>query len=78
MVMKMPCGQNTDPGSRRGRLPAAAPAGGFTLVEVMASVLILAILLAGVLMVYRRTTDGLEREGLRQAAGIVAQRRMEI
>ncbi|MBN1844874.1 MAG: hypothetical protein JW810_04265, partial [Sedimentisphaerales bacterium] len=28
--------------------------------------------------VYRRTTDGLEREGLRQAAGIVAQRRMEI
>ena len=46
--------------------------------EVVVSVLILAILLSGVLAAYRRTCDVLLIQNLRERAAAVAQRRMEL
>ena len=51
--------------------------GGFTLVEVAASVVILSLLLAGVLVAFQRTRDGLAVRMLRGRAAQVAERQME-
>ncbi|MCK4629144.1 MAG: type II secretion system protein [Sedimentisphaerales bacterium] len=55
---------------RRGR-------GGFTLIEVVASLIVLGILLAGVLTAYHRTIDTVASQMLRERAVSVAQRHME-
>jgi len=49
----------------------------FTLVEVVVSVLLLVILLSGVFDAYRRTSDRIMQQILRERAASVAQRRME-
>jgi type II secretory pathway pseudopilin PulG len=49
----------------------------FTLVEVVVSVLILVILLSGVMVAYRRTSENVMVHNLRERAAAVAQRRIE-
>ena len=51
---------------------------GFTLIEVVASLIVLSILLAGVLASYHRTIDTVAAQMLRERAVSVAQRHMEI
>jgi prepilin-type N-terminal cleavage/methylation domain-containing protein len=53
------------------------PEKGFTLVEVVASMAIIAILLTGVLVAYQRTLDAIIRQQLRERGFAVAQRHME-
>jgi prepilin-type N-terminal cleavage/methylation domain-containing protein len=51
---------------------------GFTLIEVIASLAILAVLLAGVMVIYQRTIDSVGRQIMRERAMAVAQRHMEV
>jgi len=50
----------------------------FTLVEIVASVAVLAILLSGIMVAHNRTTDMIVRQTLMDRACDVAQRQMEI
>jgi prepilin-type N-terminal cleavage/methylation domain-containing protein len=50
---------------------------GFTLIEVVASLIVLGILLAGVLASYHRTIDTVAAQMLRERSVLVAQRHME-
>ncbi|MBN1765715.1 MAG: type II secretion system protein [Sedimentisphaerales bacterium] len=54
-----------------------AATSGFTLIEVIASVIILSLLITSVLMTYRRTLDSVIRYSMRERAITVAQRHME-
>ena len=51
---------------------------GFTLVEVMAAVTILGIMLAGVVLAFRRTVENVAEHSLDEQAMAVAHRRMEM
>jgi len=59
------------------KLRIATLANGFTLVEVMASMAIIAIILVGMLLAYQRTIDGVIVQNLRERGYAVAQRHME-
>lgn len=61
---------------RKSLRPLNRP-GAFTLIEVVVSVLILVILLGGILVAYRRTTENVVIHNLRERAAAVAQRRIE-
>lgn len=60
-----------------GKLRITTSAGGFTLVEVMASMAIIAIILVGMLLAYQRTVDGVAVQSLKERGYAVAQRHME-
>ncbi len=62
------------PGGRFGRVRSL----GFTLVEVMATVVIMAIMLGGVLLAINRTTETVMGQALKERALAVAQRQMEL
>ncbi|MBN2377859.1 MAG: type II secretion system protein [Sedimentisphaerales bacterium] len=51
---------------------------GFTLVEVVVSLLILAIMFGGILLAFQRTSDHIVLQNMRSRAAGVAQRRMEL
>ena len=52
--------------------------GGFTLIEVVAGVFLLALMLATVTVAFRRTTEAVIDKSFQERAGAVAQRRLEL